>query len=41
MSVMTEVVEEAMKLQRDFSDIMAGFDLVRGNSSFCINGAPH
>lgn len=28
---MTEVVEEAMKLQRDFPDIMAGFDLVRGN----------
>lgn len=28
MSVMTEVVEEAMKLQRDFPDIMAGFDLV-------------
>ncbi|XP_070686609.1 adenosine deaminase 2-A isoform X2 [Pempheris klunzingeri] len=28
MSVMTGVVEKAMKLQRDFSDIMAGFDLV-------------
>nr|XP_046250151.1 adenosine deaminase 2-A isoform X2 [Scatophagus argus]XP_046250152.1 adenosine deaminase 2-A isoform X2 [Scatophagus argus]XP_046250153.1 adenosine deaminase 2-A isoform X2 [Scatophagus argus] len=27
-SVMTAVVEEAMKLQRDFADIMAGFDLV-------------
>lgn len=36
-SVMTGVVEEAMKLQRDFPDIMAGFDLVRGNSSYLLS----
>lgn len=30
LTVMTSVVEEAMKLQRDFPDIMAGFDAVRG-----------
>lgn len=27
--MMTEVVERAMKLQRDFPEIMAGFDMVR------------
>lgn len=34
---MTEVVEEAMMLHRDFPDIMAGFDLVRSNRSDCMN----
>lgn len=28
-SMMTEVVKEAMKLQKDFPDDMAGFDMVR------------
>lgn len=31
LTVMTSVVEEAMKLQHDFPDIMAGLDAVRGN----------
>lgn len=35
---MTEVVEKAMKLQRDFPDIMAGFDLVRNSDSYCGSG---
>lgn len=35
--MMTEVVKEAMKLQRDFPDIMAGFDMVRRSWSFWID----
>lgn len=31
LTVMTSVVKEAVKLQHDFPDIMAGFDAVRGN----------
>lgn len=36
---MTSVVEEAMRLKRDFPDIMAGFDLVRGRSSDVMSDA--
>lgn len=35
-SVMTSVVEEAMRLKRDFPDIMAGFDMVRAVMSWVM-----
>lgn len=35
-SVITKVVEKAMELQRDFPDIMAGFDLVRSSDCYYL-----
>lgn len=33
--MMAKVVEMAMKLQKDFPEIMAGFDMVRHHRSHC------